>query len=215
MKEELYFSFDVEADGGVLFHNSILSIAFVAITLEKEVLGKFSVNLKPFPGETPDHATMRDFWSKFPEEYKETTKNPVEPKEAMQALYLWIEKVLHDWNLIKQKNYVPVPMAFPASYDFPAFKYVYERSMGKKNPFHIRCLDIKSLAIPLLKCNYTYSTKRNWPKDWFTQLPHTHLALDDALEQGVTSINILRQARGLRAIDSWVDLSEGYVEILS
>lgn len=215
MKEELYFSFDVEANGGVLFHNSILSLAFVAVTIEKEILGKFSVNLEAFPGESPDIATMRDFWSKFPEQYADTTKNPVEPKLAMQAFDIWLTRVTTEWGNFKEKQYVPVPMAFPASYDFPAFKYVYERSMGKKNPFHIRCLDIKSLAIPLLKCNYTGSTKRNWPKNWFTNLPHTHVALDDALEQGLTGVNILRQARGLKPLDSWVDLSNNFVEILS
>lgn len=36
----------------------------------------------------------------------------------------------------------------------------------------------------VLKTNYRESTKRNMPKRWFDDLPHTHIALSDAIEQG-------------------------------
>jgi hypothetical protein len=35
------------------------------------------------------------------------------------------------------------------------------------------------------------STKRNMPKEWFDPFPHTHVALDDAKEQGALFCNIL------------------------
>ena len=36
----------------------------------------------------------------------------------------------------------------------------------------------------MLKKPYRESTERNMPRQWFDPLPHTHLALDDAVEQG-------------------------------
>jgi hypothetical protein len=36
----------------------------------------------------------------------------------------------------------------------------------------------------VLKKPYRETTKRNMPKHWFSKAPHTHVALDDAIEQG-------------------------------
>ncbi len=44
----------------------------------------------------------------------------------------------------------------------------------------------------VLKKEYRQSTKRNMPKRWFDKLPHTHVALDDAIEQGALFCNILK-----------------------
>ncbi|OYV48362.1 MAG: hypothetical protein B7X10_03190, partial [Burkholderiales bacterium 21-58-4] len=44
---------------------------------------------------------------------------------------------------------------------------------------------------------YRDSTKRNMPKRWFDELPHTHVALDDALGQGALFCNMLLEARRL------------------
>ncbi len=37
--------------------------------------------------------------------------------------------------------------------------------------------------------------KRNMPKRWFDDLPHTHKALDDAIGQGALFCNILAENR--------------------
>jgi hypothetical protein len=33
------------------------------------------------------------------------------------------------------------------------------------------------------------------PKHWFDKLPHTHVALDDAIEQGALFCNMLKENR--------------------
>lgn len=38
---------------------------------------------------------------------------------------------------------------------------------------------------------------KNLPRDWFDNLPHTHIALDDAIEQGVLFCNALAFAEKL------------------
>jgi len=53
-------------------------------------------------------------------------------------------------------------------------------------------LDIKSYAMAVLKCGYRDSTKRNMPQQWFDTFPHTHVALDDAIEQGALFCNMLK-----------------------
>ena len=53
-----------------------------------------------------------------------------------------------------------------------------------------------ALPIVLLKKPYRESTKRNMPPHWFDAgLPHTHTALDDAIEQGALFCNMLAELR--------------------
>ena len=54
-------------------------------------------------------------------------------------------------------------------------------------------LDIKTYAMALLRRGYRDSTKRNMPERWFDELPHTHGALDDAIEQGALFCNMLAE----------------------
>ena len=51
----------------------------------------------------------------------------------------------------------------------------------------------------MLKQDYRTSTQRNMlkrcPKFWFDKLPHTHRALDDAIEQGALFCNMLAERK--------------------
>jgi len=40
---------------------------------------------------------------------------------------------------------------------------------------------------------YRDSTKRNMPSHWFDKSPHTHVAIDDAIEQGKLFCNMLAE----------------------
>ena len=47
--------------------------------------------------------------------------------------------------------------------------------------------------------SYRDATKKAMPRRWFDPLPHTHHALDDALEQGALFCNMLAErARVMR-----------------
>ena len=54
--------------------------------------------------------------------------------------------------------------------------------------------DVKTFAMALLKKPYRQSTKRNMPRRWFDELPHTHVALDDAIGQGALFCNMLQES---------------------
>lgn len=57
-------------------------------------------------------------------------------------------------------------------------------------------LDIKTYAMAMLKKDYRKSTKGGMPKHWFDSHPHTHVALDDAIEQGALFCNMLAENIG-------------------
>ncbi|MEZ4308431.1 MAG: hypothetical protein R3F14_10345 [Polyangiaceae bacterium] len=86
----------------------------------------------------------------------------------------------------------PVFVGYPASYDF-LFVYWYLIRFTGKSPFSFSALDIKSYAMALLKLPYRDSVKRNMPSHWFSKSPHTHVALDDALEQGHLFVTMLQE----------------------
>ena len=100
---------------------------------------------------------------------------------------------LHRFLRVTPKGNVPVFVAFNAVFDWMFVDAYFQRFL-KRNPFGHSALDMKTLAMALLKKEYRESTKRNMPKSWFDPLPHTHVALDDAIEQGALFCNMLRAA---------------------
>lgn len=87
-------------------------------------------------------------------------------------------------NWVKSLDGKPVFVAYPAGFDF-LFVYWYLIKFVGDSPFSHSALDIKSFAMVVLKSDFRQSTKRNMPKRWFDQLPHSHVALGDAIEQGM------------------------------
>ena len=85
-------------------------------------------------------------------------------------------------------------MGFPASFDF-LFVYWYMIRFAGRSPFSHSALDMKSFAMAVMGTDYRDSTKRRMPKAWFDPLPHTHVALDDAIEQGALFCHMLAANR--------------------
>jgi hypothetical protein len=77
------------------------------------------------------------------------------------------------------------------------FVYWYLIRFAGESPFSHSALDIKTYAMAMLKKGYRESVKRNMPRRWFDELPHTHRALDDAIEQETLFCNMLAENQGL------------------
>jgi hypothetical protein len=92
---------------------------------------------------------------------------------------------------IKTLKAKPVFVAYPAGFDF-LFVYWYLIRFVGESPFSHSALDMKSYAMAVLRTEYRASIKRNMPKHWFDKLPHNHVALDDAIEQGALFCNMLK-----------------------
>jgi hypothetical protein len=178
---EIYVSTDVEADGPIPGPNSMLSFGSAAYTATKELLGTFSVNLETLPGAAPDPKTTQ-WWAKHPEAWAACRQNLEAPEAAMRRYVAWLESLPGK----------PVFVGYPAGFDF-LFVYWYLIRFAGESPFSFSALDIKTYAMALLKKDYRKSTKAGMPKHWFDQHPHTHIALDDAIEQGALFCNMLAE----------------------
>ena len=178
---EIYVSTDVEADGPIPGPHSLLSFASAAYTPDKKLLGAFSANLETLPGARPDPRTLA-WWQQHPEAYQATRTNLEDPGAAMTRYVAWVKELPGS----------PVFVAYPAGFDF-LFVYWYLIRFAGESPFCFSALDIKTYAMSLLKCGYREATKKNMPKRWFDPLPHSHVALDDAVEQGALFCNMLAE----------------------
>lgn len=176
---EIYISTDIEADGPIPGPNSMLSFASAAYLADKTLVGTFSANLELLPGASGDPKTMA-WWETQPAAWAACRTDLRDPAEAMSAYVAWLKTLPGK----------PVFVAYPAAYDF-MFVYWYLIRFAGKSPFSHSALDIKSYAMAVMKKEYRESTKRNMPRSWFDDIPHTHVALDDAKGQGLLFCNML------------------------
>ncbi len=102
----------------------------------------------------------------------------------------------------------PVFVGYPAAYDF-RFVYWYLIRFAGESPFSHSALDIKSYAMAVLGTGYRQTSKKTMQAAWFDKLPHTHVALDDAKEQGALFCNMLA-ARNAAASERTSGLQLGW-----
>ena len=93
---------------------------------------------------------------------------------------------------LKQLPGSPVFVAYPLTFDF-MFVYWYLIKFAGESPFSFSGIDIKTYAMAMLKKPHRQTVKRNMPERWFDDLPHTHVALDDAISQGALFCNMLAE----------------------
>lgn len=183
---EIYVSTDIEADGPIPGPHSMLSFASAAFRLDvgggKALLSTFSVNLETLPGASGHPETMR-WWKTQPEAWAAARENLQSPERAMRNYVAWL----------KALPGTPVFVAYPVVFDYMFVQWYLHRFAGE-SPFSFVGLDVKSYAMALLKLDFGDVVKSNMPSRWFDPtLPHTHKALDDAIEQGVLFCNMLAE----------------------
>jgi len=176
---EIYVSTDIEADGRIPGPHSMLSFASAAYTADKRLLGTFSANLTTLPGAVGDPETI-EWWQGQPEAWAACRADLRDPAVVMPEYVAWLKALPGR----------AVFVGYPAAYDF-MFVYWYLIRFASESPFSHSALDIKTYAMALLGTGYRASDKGNMPREWFDDLPHTHVALDDALGQGALFCNML------------------------
>ena len=181
--QEIFVSTDIEADGPAPGISSMLSLASAAFLPDKTLLDTFSVNLETLPGAAPDPKTLR-WWEQFPEAWQACRENQQAPEKGMRDYLRWLEALPGR----------PVFVAYPAAFDF-TFVYWYLLRFTGASPFEQSALDIRTFAMAMLNTDFYSTTKERMPERWFEDLPHTHIALDDAIEQGALFCNMLAEHR--------------------
>ncbi len=180
MPREIYISTDIETDGPIPGPHSMLSLASAAYLEDKTLLGTWSANLELLEGASGHPETMK-WWATQPQAWQVCRSDLQAPEAAIASYVVWI----------KSLGGKPVFVAYPAGFDW-TFVYWYLLKFSGASPFSHSALDIKTMAMLLLGCPYREATKKKMPRAWFDDLPHTHVALDDAIEQGALFCNMMR-----------------------
>jgi hypothetical protein len=182
-RREVYVSTDVEADGPIPGPHSMLSLASAAFDEDGALLATYSVNLALLDGAAPDPVTTA-WWQKQPEAWAACRVDPQPPATALPAYAAWLDALPGR----------PVFVAYPAGFDF-TFVYWYLIRFVGRSPFSHVALDVKSFAAALLGGRFRDTAKHSMPARWLSSRPHTHVALDDALEQGEMFVQMMLEAR--------------------
>jgi hypothetical protein len=179
--QEIYVSTDVETDGPIPGPYSMLSLGSAAMLADKTQLGTFSANLETLPGASTHPETMK-WWAEHDAAWQACRENTRPPEVVMPEYVAWLKRLPGK----------PVFVAYPLGFDF-MFVYWYLIKFTGESPFSFSGLDIKTLAMAMLKIPFRETMKRNMPQRWFDPLPNTHIALDDAISQGALFCNILAE----------------------
>jgi hypothetical protein len=178
---EIYVSTDIEADGPIPGPHSMLSFGSAAYRADKTLIGTFTANLETLPGATGHPDTMA-WWQQQQAAWLACRQNPQPPELVMPQYATWLMRLPGK----------PVFVGYPAAWDF-MFIYWYLMRFVGESPFSHSALDIKSYAMAVLKKSFRGTSKQTMPRHWFDDLPHNHIALDDAISQGALFCNILAE----------------------
>ncbi len=184
--EDVYFSVDVEADGPVPLVHSMLSLgACVAATYDGRRFVRADPTARTF------YAELRPVGDEFvPEalavsgldrDRLATEGEP--PEQAMTRFARWVEQAADGGR--------PVLVAYPASYDWPWVSAYLGRFAPGLAPFGFSgVLDLKTMYLVCARVRIGKATKRSMPRGLLSDRPHTHHALDDAVEQADLFANL-------------------------
>jgi hypothetical protein len=183
MSGDVYVSTDVETDGPVPGLHSMLSFGSAAFGEDGRLLSTHAVNLHLLAGASGDAATM-EWWHANASAWEATRRNCVPPDVAMRAYSTWLGTLPGR----------PLFVGYPAAFDFMFVQWYLVRFCGE-SPFGHSAIDIRSFAMGAMGVDYSATAKQRLPQRWLPESPHTHVALDDAIEQGRLFCNMLLERR--------------------
>lgn len=194
MVKEIYISTDVESDGTHPGMFSMSSFGAYVAGSKDDVTGEVTVfstddtsnmfyaELKPISDKfIPEAAAVSGL------DRDKLILEGLKPGEAMTQFCNWVieREQAHEARAVFS--------AYPLGFDWMwIYWYICEFS-EVPSPFgHSAHYDMKtSFSVKSGKL-IRKSTKRNMPKFLLSTLPHTHNALDDAIEQGVLNMNLIK-----------------------
>lgn len=181
-QREIYVSTDIEADGPIPGPHSMLSFASVAYLGDKTILDRYSANLDTLAGAAP-HPTTTQWWQQFPDAWAACRRDIRAPEAVMPEYLAWVQALPGR----------PVFVGWPAAWDFMWIYWYLVRFTGER-PFRENALDARSYVMGMRKTEFRKTSRTYLPTRWFdAELKHTHVAMDDAMEQGAAFCNMLAE----------------------
>lgn len=175
---DVYFSADVETDGPIPGEFSMLSFALV-------YAGRYDGASfeRPLNYSTAFETTLRPISDRFEPEALHVNgldrdhllRAGRDPAVAMVDASNWIDA--------HAAGGTPVLVAYPLSFDWTWLYWYFVRFVGKSPFNHSRCFDLKTAIAVRGRRTVSSSGHDRLPVALKSAMPHTHRALDDAIEQ--------------------------------
>jgi hypothetical protein len=176
---DLYISIDVEADGPIPGDYSMLSFGLAVagsfdgsrFTESDPTAETFYCELAPISEQfDPDALAVSGL------DRDALIQTGADPAAAMSSAAVWVRDVA--------RRRRPVAVGYPLPYDWMWLYWYFVRFADGGSPFGFsRALDIKTMYARAAGVVVGEATKRNMPAAIRSSRPHTHNALDDAIEQ--------------------------------
>jgi DNA polymerase III alpha subunit (gram-positive type) len=114
------------------------------------------------------------------------------PEQAMEDAAAWVRTV--------SGVHRPVLVAYPVAFDWSFLYWYFEQFAPSGSPFgHSSCLDIRTLYQAITGAVFDRSGKSSMAESVRAREPHTHHALDDAVEQGELFANLMEHVARRRS----------------
>lgn len=179
MRSDIYISADIEADGPVPGPYSMLSFGLaVAATFDGRTFRA------AVPRETTFYRELRPISDAYDPAALEVSgldrdvleRSGTEPSVAMEEAARWVTATAGDFR--------PVLVAWPLAYDWLFLQWYFLRFASNGSPFGFSsCVDMKTLFWSQQGTVLDLAGKDDLPPSLQPVSPHTHNALDDAIEQ--------------------------------
>lgn len=174
MPREIFISVDIESSGPNPSTYSMLSLGACLVEDTSEV---FYMELKPTSKLfVPEALAVCEL------SLADLERDGEHPEVGMRRFDKWVQEVSEGGR--------PVFTAFNASFDWMFVQDYFQQFVGH-NPFGISALDIKAYYMGKFGTSHSETTKARLDKRFKPESPHTHNALDDAIEQALLFKNIL------------------------
>ena len=179
-RAEIYVSTDVETDGPIPGPFSMLSFAL-------SYAGRFDGKRfqRPTGPATTIYCELRPISENFqPDALKvngldrdRLVRTGLDPREAMTTAAAWVRE--------RCDGHSPILVAYPLSFDWMWLYWYFVQYSETGSPFgHSRCFDVKTAFAVKARQPIARSGRSSLPLALQSQRPHTHRAVDDAIEQG-------------------------------
>lgn len=181
----MYFSVDIEADGPIPGPYSMISIGVAVAGSRAETFAPadpraatFYRELRPISDEfVPEALAVSGL------DRDALVRDGADPATAMRELT--------DWVRAQAGAARPVVTAYPACYDWLFLYWYLIRFVGSSIFGHSGCLDMKTMYAVKAGVPFGLAYKRAMPRHLLGAGPHTHNALDDAVEQAQMFANLM------------------------